>query len=461
MQDLRQLRIQQAAFGGGPVVYVMSRDQRVRDNHALLAAQALALEHSVPLYVLFVLRRLPNRSREHYQFMLDGLSEVAAGLDKLQIPFVLREGDDAVQTFAAEVQAGALFFDFSPLHGARELVRTVASSFAGPVTVVDTHNIIPAWAVSDKQEFAAHTLRPKVHRHLQAYLVEPGEPISHPHAGRSVHSLSFEAAEEFIQQIPACGIEVDCKPGETAARARLGTFIASELAEYARARNDFAADGQSGLSPYLHFGQIASLRVALDVVRIVGRAPLLFKAARMAQAGDEPSAEDGMNALFEEMIVRKELSDNFCLYGSSYRSLDGAAGWARQTLREHAGDPREFLYSKDEWEAAATHDAAWNAAQTQLKRTGKLHGYMRMYWAKKLLEWSKTPEDAIATAIHLNDTYSIDGGDPNGYVGILWSIAGLHDRPWFERSVYGKIRYMNAGGLQRKADLQTYIDRWS
>lgn len=463
MNDARQLVIQYAEPRGKAVVYVMSRDQRAHDNHALLAAQDLALQLKLPLYVLFVLKDVTGRSREHYAFMLDGLKETAQELAKHQIEFVLRTGNAATEIpiFLQQVDAAALFFDFSPLAHARQLVKSVAATFGGPVTVVDTHNIVPVWTASTKQEFAAHTMRPKIHKNLQKYVVEPPKLVQHPHTAHKVASISWQDAEEFIKHVPSCGITLNFEPGEMAARARLDTFIKSELDTYALSRNDFANDSQSGLSPYLHFGHISSLRVAIEVLAAVNETPLLFQRAKMAEAGNMPSRADGMNALLEEMIVRKELSDNFCLYGKDYRSLDGAPAWAQNTLDEHAKDPREFTYNQDEWEAAQTHDPAWNAAQHQLARSGKLHGYLRMYWAKKLLEWSKSPEEAIKTAIYLNDKYSIDGGDPNGYVGILWSIAGLHDRPWFERAVYGKIRYMNSSGLSRKTDVQAYIKKWT
>ena len=168
-----------------------------------------------------------------------------------------------------------------------------------------------------------------------------------------------------------------------------------------------------------------------------------------------------MNALLEEMIVRKELADNFCWYADSYRDLTAGPDWAQKSLAEHAQDPREHIYTREQWEQAQTHDQSWNAAQNQLRKTGKIHGYMRMYWAKKMLEWSETPEKGLQDCIYLNDKYSIDGGDPNGYVGILWSFVGLHDRPWFERNVFGKIRYMNEGGLMRKYDVAKYQADWN
>lgn len=457
----RQLAIKSGEAVGNSVIYVMSRDQRVADNHALLAAQSAAERDGSTLFVLFVLRKTGVRSREHYQFMLDGLRSVHRQLDALGIPLVLRIGEPEteIQKLAKEVNAVDLYFDFNPLGGVRKLVDRVAQSFHGNVTVVDTHNIIPAWVLSDKQEYAAHTMRTKVHKHLSDFLVAPGVLKPQITTVTEVRSVSFKEAEDWLQTIPLAGIKVGIMPGEAAAHARLKEFIDNGLETYAFARNDIANDQQSGLSPYLHFGQLSSLRVALEVLANLNETPLLYSRPKLAEHGDRPNRVEGMNALFEEMIVRKELSDNFCMHTDGPFEVSAAPAWALATLQAHVTDTRDFVYTKQQWESAATHDQAWNAAQKELTKTGKMHGYMRMYWAKKILEWSASPNEAIKTAIYLNDKYSIDGGDPNGYVGILWSIAGLHDRPWFERPVYGKIRYMNEAGLRRKFDLQAYIDK--
>lgn len=461
MSNLRSILIQDAPATGGPVVYVMSRDQRTQDNHALLAAQTRAVEQKVPLYVLFVLKNVPSRSREHYAFMLAGLEEVATQLASKNIPFVLRKGksDVCITTFVNEVKADTVVFDFSPLTHARDTVKKVASQVVAHVEVIDTHNIIPVWVVSDKQEFAAHTLRRKVHKHLNAFLIAPGALQSHPHKATPVKTMTFDEAYKSIESYTASGIVVHFKPGENAAQAQLKAFLEERIETYAIGRNNIAVDDQTGLSPYLHYGQISSLRVAIETIAHVGEAPLLVQSFKMAQSGEVPSAIDGMNALLEEMIVRKELADNFCFYSKGYRSLENAPAWAQASLAAHAQDPREFIYTQEEWEACTTHDTVWNAAQMELNKTGKMHGYLRMYWAKKILEWSASPEEALRISIYLNDKYSIDGGDPNGYVGMLWSIAGLHDRPWFERPVFGKVRYMNEAGLRRKYDVERYIER--
>lgn len=466
MQPSRQLSLStRPPRAGNCVVYVMSRDQRVQDNHALIAAQAQALRGQLPLIVVFIVRAQSGvRSREHYDFMLTGLQEVAAQLQTLGITFVLCAGDSLTELTRLDEQLhpSSVYFDFSPLSGPRRLARAFAAQSSAACVVVDTHNIIPAWVLSDKKEFAAHTIRRKVNKRLATYLISPDPVVNHPYQlPLTPESLSFaDVRNTVLSTLPSSGIVVEAAPGYEAAHAQLKEFIAHGLDHYAHGRNDITTDQQSSLSPYLHFGQISSLRVALDVIHATNSEPLLLQQPTMAQSGPGPSIEDGMNALLEEMIVRKELADNFCYFSSSYTTLAGVAEWAQKSLDQHRDDPRDYVYTRDQWEGAQTHDSSWNAAQTQLMRTGKIHGYMRMYWAKKILEWSASPENAIATAIYLNDHYSIDGGDPNGYAGILWSIGGLHDRAWFERPVYGKIRYMNAGGLARKFDLDRYLADW-
>ncbi len=219
-------------------------------------------------------------------------------------------------------------------------------------------------------------------------------------------------------------------------------FLQDGLERFHTDRNDPLADGQSGLSPWLHFGHLAPQRAAMEAL----------KAA--------PETE-GTKAFIEELVVRRELSDNFCLYGEDYDSVKSFPDWAKKTLDEHRKDEREHLYDLKEFEESKTQDELWNAAQTEMVKTGKMHGYMRMYWAKKILEWSPSPEKAIKTAIPLNDRYEMDGRDPNGYAGIAWSIGGVHDRAWPERPVYGKIRYMNAAGSRRKFDVDAYFRRFS
>lgn len=437
-------------FSGKCVLYVMSRDQRVHDNHALQYAQSIALKQRVPMAVVFCLKpNIKNRSKEQYSWMIDGLTQVEDNLKNLHIPFMMLVGKplDTLTGLMHHTSPGAVIFDMSPLRGPRKLQHSIADAAPCPVYVVDTHNVVPVWHVSHKQEYAARTIRSKVQRLMPEYLEEATAMTKHPYAWpgvvKDIKQLS-PIIKDVLKSIPHSGQKISYISGERAAKERLDAFIKNKLRGYAINRNDPAKDGQSNLSPYLHFGQLSKLKITLEIYSAI--------------SADNSLQEDGA-VFMEELNVRSSLSDNFCYYNDSYDSLTGAADWAQKTLQDHSKDPREFVYTLSQFESASTHDEAWNAAQLQLTRTGKMHGYMRMYWAKKVLEWSASPGEAHKTLIRLNDFYSLDGNDPNGYVGILWSIAGLHDRPWFSRPVYGTIRYMNYNGLKRKFKIDTYIEQ--
>lgn len=230
-------------------------------------------------------------------------------------------------------------------------------------------------------------------------------------------------------------------PGEETAARMLDKFLSQKLDSYAALKNDPTKDGVSNLSPYLHFGQIAAQRVVLEVEKT-------------------NASSESKEAFLDEILVRKELADNFCYYNSLYDSFEGFPEWAKKTLILHRADPRKFVYTLEEFENGKTHDSLWNASQLELLSKGKIHGYMRMYWAKKILEWSESPEKALETVIYLNDKYELDGRDPNGYVGIAWSIGGVHDRAWKEREIFGKLRYMSYEGCKRKFDVDTYIEKY-
>lgn len=452
---------QQPITTGSCVIYVMSRDQRVRDNHALVYAQTLALQQNVPLLVVFrVLSKSGYRAKEHYAFMFDGLRQVEKCLHKLNVGFQLAYGNSKQFTeYLIAEDPCALVFDFSPLTGPQQLQNHIASKLHCQVSVIDTHNIIPVWVASDKQEYAAHTFRRAVHKQLASWLVEPTQLQEHPNPPQW-GSADWSQADAILGSLPTNATSVEFDSGEEAALSQLDSFVYENLSSYHERRNDPTQSAQSHLSPYLHFGQLSAIRIALHLQELAQGDLWLLQEFTMPK-GDRLNPQlNAIDAYLEELIVRKELSDNFCFYAESYIDLRGAADWALKTLDEHRNDFRKHTYSRDEFEQAKTHDAAWNAAQIQLLRTGKIHGYMRMYWAKKILEWSVSPEEAIQIAIYLNDRYSIDGGDPNGYVGILWSIAGVHDRAWPSHPVYGKIRYMNESGLRHKFALEEYIKQY-
>jgi deoxyribodipyrimidine photo-lyase len=420
--DLRRVRLIADGRGyGGPVVYWMSRDQRVRDNWALLYARELAREAGVPLGVVFCL--VPSflgATLRQYGFMLAGLREVEQSLRKKNIPFFLLAGrpEREIPSFLKRIDARSLVTDFDPLRIKRRWTDGVAKRIAIPFYEVDAHNILPCWASSPKQEYGAYTIRPKIRTAAVDWTA-------------ALKSLDIDRSVPEVAWI---------QPGEGAAHRALRRFCSHCLASYGRDRNDPTQDGQSGLSPYLHFGQLSAQRVALAVLKA-------------------PADEESREAFLEELIVRRELSDNFCFFNPGYDTVDGFPDWAKRTLKTHRKDRREHVYALRSFEQARTHDDLWNAAQTEMVKTGKMHGYLRMYWAKKILEWTRSPEEAVKIAIALNDRYELDGRDPNGYAGIAWSIGGVHDRAWGERAVFGKVRYMSRSGAKSKFDIAAYIER--
>lgn len=435
--------------GGDCVIYHMSRDQRVGDNYALVAAQKYAQSKNLPLLVVFnVYPTLEHRARQHFEFMLEGLEQVEAKLLELGIPFVVVSGTpvETIPEVCKEYRAATLFFDFSPLRQPVEERQLIAKDLSIPVFIVDTTNVVPLWLTSNKEEYAARTIRSKVHTHLEQFLVEPPQ-VERQETKLSFPKIDWEQIRSTITAPALPNYTPPFQPGEENALQVLETFLKHRLKDYSQGRNDPNQDALSNLSPYLHYGQISSLRSALEVEKYAKNHP---------GSGVQESAA----AFLEESIVRRELAANFCYYNPNYLNLDAAKDWAKATLEKHQSDPREHLYTLEELEAAQTYDDAWNACQIEMMRTGKMHGYMRMYWAKKILEWSTSPKEALEHAIILNDRYHLDGYEANGYVGILWAIAGIHDRPWGERAIFGTIRFMNFNGLKRKFDIQQYIDRW-
>ncbi len=427
----------------GAVVYWMSRDQRIADNWALIYAQDAALERKAPLAIAFVLAAdFLGATLRQYRFMMKGLRDLHRRLERLQIPFFLLCGDPAreIVEFIVAHDVALLVTDFDPLRIKTTWKRDVCEGVDIPVHEVDAHNVVPCWRASHKQEYGAYTIRPKIERLVREY-TDPYPVIEkHPYSWQGYtitpdwscaeNSLAFDSNVEDLSWII---------PGEDAAHDMLREFIHNKLSVYDSDRNDPCRTGQSDLSPYLHFGQLSAQRVACAV-----------------ESAD--TRTEARKAFLEELIVRKELADNFCLYNANYDRFDGFPAWAKKTLDEHRKDVRPYIYSVMQFEHGLTHDNLWNAAQMEMVKRGKMHGYLRMYWAKKILEWTASPEEAMEIAIYLNDKYELDGRDPNGYAGIAWSIGGVHDRPWGARSVFGAVRYMSYNGCKAKFDVMKYID---
>lgn len=430
---------------GRCVVYWMQRAQRADDNPALDVAIHAANALRLPVVVfLGVVPFYPNANRRHYRFLAEGLADLAVGLGKRRVGFVLRRyPDHGLEPFCAEVAPALVVGDENPMREPERWRRAAADRLAVPLWTVDADVVVPT-RLLEKEQYAARTIRPRLARLLPTYLQKPTQPKARvPWTPRRAPAgLVPEAAALDGLRVDESASPVDTIRGGSREAAKvLRRFVRHRLRGYAASRNHPELDGTSGLSPYLHFGHIGPLDVALAV-----------------RDADAPRAD--RDAFLEEFIVRRELAINYVRYNPRYDSLDGCEPWALRTLEAHADDERDPLYTRGQLEGAETHDPLWNAAQLQMTHTGWMHGYVRMYWAKKILEWSPSAAEAFDIAVELNDRYELDGRDPNGYAGIAWAVGGKHDRAWGpERPVYGTVRYMSYASTSRKFDSRAYIRR--
>lgn len=445
-QQLNQAPIRE---GGRYVLYWSQMNRRVDANHALVFAIDLANRLDLPvLYYEGLTCTYPWASDRFHTFILEGVPETARRLRERGIgyAFYLRrrpsDPNDILYRLAAD--AAAVVTDDYPVFVARSHNASVPAKIGVQMWAVDSSCIVPM-ACQQKREWAAYTIRPKIHRLLGEYL-RPAPDIS-------VRRRYRDAAPEWHTEVTGAGIPAvvagcaidhsvapspDFRGGRLAAEQRLDVFLRERLHRYTADKNEPSRKATSDLSPYLHFGMISSLEVALAV--------------------RERAQQEGLMAgeFLEELIVRRELAFNFARFAPRVDSLDVLPDWARATLDAHRRDVRDPLYSPERLEAADTHDELWNATQTELLCRGKIHGYYRMYWGKKIIEWSGDPDTALATMIRLNDRYALDGRDPASYTNILWCF-GLHDRPWGERPIFGTVRFMSRGGMDRKTDVTSYI----
>ena len=430
------------ASKGFYVLYWMQASPRAECNMALEYAIRRANRLGLPVAALFCLTgEYPEANLRHYHFMIEGLLEVKDALEARGVSFVLRRSSPPAGVADLAGDAALVVADCGYLRIQREWRNSVAGMVRCPFVRVEDNVAVPVRAASPKEEWSAATFRKKIRLSIERFL-EIAVPVRPDHSGRSLDLSS--APLESVEEVLGClSIDRSVSPvstyhgGSTEAHRRLSRFLERGIDRFEEERNDPTADALSHMSPYLHFGQISPIDIALQV-----------------QAGRSA----GVEAYLEELIVRRELAVNYVFYNPRYDSYEGLPDWARTTLAEHAGDPREYVYTFAEFERASTHDPYWNAAQMEMVYSGKMHGYMRMYWGKKILEWSETPERAFETALALNNRYELDGRDPNGYTGVAWCF-GKHDRAWAERPVFGKVRYMNAAGLRRKFDADAYVEK--
>ena len=427
---------------GACVVYWMQRSQRAFDNPALDVAVTIANELRKPVVVFFApVPFYPRANLRHFRFLADGIPDIAEGLTKRRIGFVFRYfPEHSLLKFCSEVQPSIVIGDENPLRETEEWRRRVARDLRVPIWTVDSDVVVPSKLLG-KEHYGARTIRPHLHRLLPQFLKRLPNPKAKVQWAAPPGLMARNWDADFTR-----GWNLDRTVAPTTAWRggsqrgikRFKLFLKTLLAEYPVHRNRPEIDGTSRLSAYLHFGHLGPLTVALAV-----------------KAADVP--DEAKEAFLEQLIVRRELAVNFVRFNPSYDSMACLEPWAGRSFAEHASDRRPVLYSEDQLENAETHDPLWNAAQKQMVLTGWMHNYLRMYWAKKILEWSPSVASAYQRAVWLNDKYELDGRDPNGYAGIAWAIVGKHDRPWFERPVYGHVRYMSLASTGRKFDSKQYI----
>jgi deoxyribodipyrimidine photo-lyase len=427
---------------GKYVLYWMQAAQRTEYNHALEYAIRTANKLKKSVLVFFgITESWPEANLRHYYFMLEGLKEVQKTLKAKGIQMVIRRNSPDSGAIELSRDAALVVADAGQLRIQKKWRMNVVKQIDCPLYEVETNLIVPVQEASSKKNFSAGTFRLRITKKLDYYLV----PLKH--SKPKLDSLGMKFYTFDINDIDKALSKLDIdrsvakvggfQGGTKQAKRRLSNFIKTKLDRFADLRNDPTADYVSNMSPYLHFGQISSLYIALEVTKSPGA---------------------GKDAYLEELIVRRELSHNFIFYNSRYDSFACLEPWAKRTLNFHRRDKREYVYTFEQFEKAQTHDPYWNAAQNEMLITGKMHGYMRMYWGKKILEWSRNPQTGFKIALQLNDKYELDGRGPNAFAGVAWCF-GKHDRAWGERPVFGKIRYMNAAGLKRKFDADDYVKK--
>jgi deoxyribodipyrimidine photo-lyase len=429
---------------GSCVVYWMQRAQRALDNPALDVAVNVANELKNPVVAFFApVPFYPHANLRHYTFLAEGIPDIARGLAQRGVGLVFRPYPaHHLLKFCEEIEAAIVIGDENPLRETEEWRERVTQQIRVPFWTVEADVIVPSRLLR-KEHYAARTIRPRINELLPKFLVPLTNPVAQkpweaPPGLRS-ESVQKDFVAEWNLDRSVSGSKY-WQGGTGKALNFLEDFTGYKLADYPVRRNRPQVDGTSRLSPYLHFGHIGPHTVALAV-----------------QQSDAPA--QAKQAFLEQLIVRRELAVNFVRFNAHYDSLNCVEPWANRSFAEHAGDERKIVYSDEQIENAETHDPLFNAAHKQAALTGWMHNYLRMYWAKKILEWSSSIAVAYRRAVCLNDRYELDGRDPNGYAGIAWAIVGKHDRPWFDRPIFGQVRYMSYASTSRKFDSKRYIEQ--
>ena len=428
--------------GGEFVLYWMQSSQRVEDNWALSYAIQAANSLGLPIVVYFGLTtEFPEANFRHYWFMVEGLKEVSTTLQSLGVRFVVKHANPPTGLMELSEKASQIIVDKGYLRINKEWYNHAAQRTQVPIVQVEDNVVVPIEETSQKEEYSAATLRPKLLAKLNQFLDLPPQILpKKPSLDMEIDSVSLVDSERTL-----AALQVDrsvnkskfFQGGTTRAKKLLELFMEHSLGIYERKGNNPENNCASYLSPYLHFGQISPVYIAIQILRTKAAVSHKF---------------------LEQLIIRRELAIDFVHYNADYDSFLSLPQWAKKTLAAHAEDQRSYVYSLRELESAQTHDVYWNAAQKEMVVTGKMNGYMRMYWGKKIIEWTKNPSEAFKMALFLNNKYELDGRDPNGYAGVAWCF-GKHDRPWKEREIFGNVRFMNKKGLERKFNMDSYLKR--
>ena len=462
------------------VVYWMVASRRASWNFALDRAAEHSTNLGLPLIILEALRcDYPWASERLHRFIIQGMVDNRKALDgtpAVYFPFVedsRGQGRGLLQTLAEG--AAVVVTDDYPTFFLPEMIDAAGSRIDVRLEAVDANGLMPMSAF-DREFATAYSFRRAVQKCLVQHIDEL--PLMEP-------CLDLPAAIDLPRSItetwPVADLEGLSKPrdglagipidhsvsaapvdgGAEAARKAMENFLDDRLEHYGERRNRPDEQGSSGLSPYLHFGHISSHEVFIELMRRQGWSPDdVIPPANGRRAGWW-GVSKGAEAFLDQLITWRELGFNVCRHRKDHDSWDSLPDWARLTLEQHARDPRESEYTLDEFAASATHDELWNAAQTQLRREGTIHNYLRMLWGKKILEWTADPRESLEIMFELNNRYALDGRDPNSSTGIMW-VLGRHDRPWGpERPIFGKVRYMSSANTRRKMSVTEYIRRYS
>jgi deoxyribodipyrimidine photo-lyase len=437
---------------GKCVVYWMQRAERGRDNHALDKAIECGNALGLPVVAYFAaIKNFPHANLRHYRFLNQGLADIEEDCGARGVQFVMRRAPhEDHERFFADVDAAMVIGDENPMREPELWRVRLADRLRIPFWTVDADVIVPS-RLLEKAQFSAGVARPRLYRALPEFL-KPYENPKAVHEWKRPHGLQagdvradithgWHDFDRSVQPVEAW------TGGSKAAMQRLHRFCGEMLESYDRDRAHPETDGSSKMSPWLHFGHIGPQTIALAVNAVVQANP------------NVPQLKAARDSYFNELIVWRELAVNFVRYQPEYDSPACADNWAKLTIAEHDRDEREVLYTLAQLERAETHDELWNAAQIQMVRYGWMHNYLRMYWAKKIIEWTPDVQTAMKWGIYLNDRYFLDGRDPNGYAGIAWSMLGKFDRAWFDRPVFGKRRYMSGASTGKKFYSGMYIQQ--